>query len=194
LLTNDEWRQKLSRCIDAAGEETRISLVAFVYMPEHVHLLSYPLDPQPNLGLYLARIKQPFSKQIREILVARRSRLLQQLTVRERPGKTCFRFWQEGPGHDRNLFTPDAIRASIDYMHNNPVERDLCRRAIDWMWSSARYYLGEPPGSNFRSCRSSTACRQEHSIERPRKGVPRRSHWQSQWHTLCTGGDRWERR
>jgi hypothetical protein len=48
------------------------------------------------------------------------------LALPERPGKTCFRFWQEGPGHDRNIFAPEAIRASIDYMHKNPVERELC--------------------------------------------------------------------
>jgi putative transposase len=107
------------------------------------------LDPNPNIGLYLARIKQPFSSQIKEILVERRSRLLEQLTVRERPGKMCFRFWQEGPGYDRNLITPESIRASIDYIHKNPVQRGLCRRAIDWIWSSARYYLTEPPKQQF---------------------------------------------
>ena len=31
------------------------------------------------------------------------------------------------------------------YIHNNPVRRGLCRRAVDWKWSSARYYLGTPP-------------------------------------------------
>jgi len=65
LLTNDAWREKLSRPLDAAGAATRINLVAFVFMPEHVHLLTYPLDPNPNIGLYLARIKQPFSSQIK---------------------------------------------------------------------------------------------------------------------------------
>jgi len=26
-------------------------------------------------------------------------------------------------GFDRNLFSPEVIEASIDYMHRNPVER-----------------------------------------------------------------------
>ena len=42
LLTNDAWRQQLARCIDAAGEELDIQLAAFVFMPEHVHLLVVP--------------------------------------------------------------------------------------------------------------------------------------------------------
>lgn len=42
LLTNDIWREGLARYIDSAGEKTGISLAAFVFMPEHVHLLVVP--------------------------------------------------------------------------------------------------------------------------------------------------------
>lgn len=104
LLTNDNWREKLARTIDAANEGLRFQLVAFVFMPEHLHLLTYPLDEKPKFGTWLARVKQPFSKQVKAILIENRSRLLDQLTVRERPGKYCFRFWQEGPGYDRKYF------------------------------------------------------------------------------------------
>ena len=44
LLTNDTWRKLLSESIDVAGEKHRFRLLAFVYMPEHVHLLVHPLD------------------------------------------------------------------------------------------------------------------------------------------------------
>ena len=116
-----------------------MELATFVFMPEHVHLLVNPLQLAPDIGLFLARLKQPFSKQIKQILVESKSPLLDQLTVLERPGKTCFRFWQEGPGYDRNLSNPKAILSSIDYIHTNPVDRGLCKRAADWKWSSARY-------------------------------------------------------
>jgi putative transposase len=95
LLTNDEWRTRLSSCIDEAVLEPNFLLVAFVYMPEHIHLLVLPTQPDPDIGRFLARLKQPFSKQIKSILLEHRSRLLQQLTIRERPGKFCFRYWQE---------------------------------------------------------------------------------------------------
>jgi putative transposase len=148
LLTNDDWRCRLSRCLDQAIQEAAMQLVAFVYMPEHVHLLVYPTG-EANVSRLLGRLKQPFSKEIKQVLVEHRSPLLGKLTVRERPGKTCFRFWQEGPGFDRNLFTPDAIAASIAYIHHNPVARGLCQKAIDWNWSSARYFLCEPPRQQY---------------------------------------------
>jgi putative transposase len=49
LLTNDAWRRQLARCIDAAGEECQIRLAAFVFMPEHVHLLVVPMDHEPAI-------------------------------------------------------------------------------------------------------------------------------------------------
>ncbi|MGD9644179.1 MAG: transposase [Pirellulales bacterium] len=142
LLTNDDLRRRLSRALDAAGVECQVQLCAFVFMPEHVHLLVVPVG-QDSISRYLARIKQPFSKQIKSLLTAASAGLLSRLTVSERPGKSCFRFWQEGSGYDRNLYSPRAIATSIDYIHANPVTRGLCRRAIDWKWSSARFYQVE---------------------------------------------------
>ena len=151
LLTNDDWRKRLSENLDAACEAECFELVAFVFMPEHVHLLVYPRLPDPNIGRFLARVKQPTSKSIKETLIENSSELLHRLTIRERPGKTTFRFWQEGPGFDRNLYSTKAISASIDYFHMNPVNRGLCDKAVDYKWSSARYYLLEPPKQQFPS-------------------------------------------
>jgi putative transposase len=143
LLSNDRWRSCLSASIDAAGESLRIQLVAFVFMPEHVHLLTLPLDNEPQIAGYLAAVKRPVSVQVRDDLEQENSRLLSELTVRERPGKTAFRFWQEGPGYDRNLFDPRAILAAIDYLHANPVRRGLCQTATAWPWSSARWFASD---------------------------------------------------
>lgn len=145
LLTNDDWRGRLARSLDEANREMDIELVGFVFMPEHVHLLVHLTDPDQSIGRYLARIKQPFSQQIKDVLARHRSGLLRRLTVRERPGKVCFRFWQEGSGFDRNLFSPSAIEASLAYIHENPVKRGLCRDVLGWPWSSAWFYLGDPP-------------------------------------------------
>ncbi len=142
LLTNDVWRGILARSLDLACVEEGFDLIAFVFMPEHVHLLVAPQSREAKVSRLLARTKQPTSKQIKALLVQNGSSLFEQLTVRERPGKFCFRFWQEGPGYDRNLFTAKAITASLDYIHENPVKRGLCRRAVDWKWSSARFYMG----------------------------------------------------
>jgi putative transposase len=141
LLTNDTWRRRLSESIDEAMRAFSFRLVAFVYMPEHVHLLVYPTTADPEIDALLAAIKRPYSAAIKKLLVEAKSPLLKKLTVRERPGRTVFRYWQEGPGYDRNLSTEEVVLAAIDYIHLNPVRRGLCTSAADWKWSSARKYL-----------------------------------------------------
>jgi|GEM_PF-6226249 len=57
------------------------------------------------------------------------------------PAVTTFRFWQKGPGYDRNISEPGTLQATIEYIHKNPVRRGLCQAATDWKWSSARRFL-----------------------------------------------------
>ncbi len=56
-------------------------------------------------------------------------------------------FWQTGGGYDRNIYTAKEYEEKFNYIHRNPVQRGLVKRAQDWHWSSARYYLlGEIDG------------------------------------------------
>lgn len=141
LLTNDDRQRLLAETIDRANEGYQFQLVAFVFMPEHIHLLVFPITPKPEIDNFLKAIKRPFSFRIKRQLSGAHDPLLESLMVRERPGVECFRFWQEGPGYDRNLRNEKAVLTAIDYIHNNPVRRGLCERAVDWKWSSARHYL-----------------------------------------------------
>jgi putative transposase len=140
LLTNDTWREMLSRAIDAAGQRHHWRLTAFVFMPEHVHLLWFPLPAASKTEHLLKAIKRPYSYRIKQILAEHCSPLLGRLTIRQRPGVTTFRYWQEGPGYDRNLDNEQSVLAAIQYMHENPVRRGLCRHFLEWQWSSARWY------------------------------------------------------
>ena len=140
LLTGDAWREMLSRAIDAAGQRRHWRLTAFVFMPEHVHLLWFPLPGASKIEHLLKAIKRPYSYRIKQILVQHHSPLLGRLTIRQRPRVTTFRYWQEGPGYDRNLDNEQSVRSAIQYIHENPVRRGLCRNILDWHWSSARWY------------------------------------------------------
>ncbi len=48
LLTNDEWRRMLAESVERAIQGHDFRLVAFVFMPEHVHLLVYPTILSPG--------------------------------------------------------------------------------------------------------------------------------------------------
>jgi len=165
LLTDDSWRKLLCEAIDRAVERHDYRLFAFVLMTEHVHLivqprkallnmpavacgtamLDEPAEASSDIDELLFAIKRPYSYRIKMQLIEEQSPLLKELTIRQRPGVLTFRYWQEGPGYDRNLKTARSIAAAIDYVHMNPVRRGLCERCTDWKWSSARYFL-DPHG------------------------------------------------
>jgi putative transposase len=50
------WREMLAGSIDAACKEERFVLNAFVFMPEHVHLLVLPDDAESNVSRLLVRL------------------------------------------------------------------------------------------------------------------------------------------
>jgi putative transposase len=140
LLDDDKARTLLCQSIDRAIGHHAFGLVAFVLMPEHVHLLVSTLAANPEIDALLFAIKRPFSYRMKQHYELIGSRWQTRLVVRERPGKQAFRFWEEGPGYDRNLSQSAAIVASIEYIHMNPVRRGLVERARDWKWSSCRWY------------------------------------------------------
>src|SRR4051812_6131730 len=71
-------------------------------------------------------------ERVKQLLIAEQSPLVKTLTVQERPGKTAFRFWQEGAGDDRNLKSERALLNSIAYLHDNPVRAGLVTQAREW--------------------------------------------------------------
>ena len=132
------------RGIDRAIPRHDYRLTAFVYMPEHVHLLVLPGPNASTMDRLLKAIKRPYSFRIKRLLEKINSPLLSQLTIRQRPGVETFRYWQEGPGYDRNLDRSETVLAAIDYIHHNPMRRRLVDQSVDWQWSSARWYEGLP--------------------------------------------------
>ncbi len=139
FLLNDAARRTLVvEAIRRASDRLGYATLAFVVMPNHVHCLVRHAD-EHDVSELLYAIKRPSSFRLKQMMpVSERASLV----VRERPGKTAFRFWQEGPGYDRNILE-DTLNASVRYIHLNPVRKELCARAEDWQWSSAPWYARE---------------------------------------------------
>lgn len=57
-----------------------------------------------------------------------------------------FRFWQDGGGYDRNYWSTDEIWNQVNYIHNNPVRRELVDSVTDWKWSSAKDWILDVDG------------------------------------------------
>lgn len=111
-------------------------------MPGHVHLLIWPRRQDYRTASILADIKRPVGQKAIAYLAERAPEFLARLTVKNR-NRTYRRFWQAGPGQDRNVYDAETAHSIIEYIHNNPVRRGLVERPEDWPWSSAADWAGQ---------------------------------------------------
>jgi len=129
--------------IQQARQELQYLLWAYVFMPDHVHLIVLPQERVYNESDFLKRIKEPVSRQAVAFLKQESPDWLERISV-PHGQKTEHHFWQPGRGHDRNIEQSRTLLNMIDYVHENPVRRGLVQRARDWKWSSAGWFEGEP--------------------------------------------------
>ena len=129
----------LAEAIEDARKSLRFSLWAYVFMPEHVHLIVWPHDAQYDIAEIRKAIKAPVGRKAIQYLVAEAPDWIPKIT-RQRGQKTERLFWQSGGGYDRNVVTGATLLKMIDYIHLNPVRRGLVEKPEKWKWSSAAWY------------------------------------------------------
>jgi putative transposase len=98
----------------------RYRLLAWVVMPNHVHVLVQPGVPLAEL---LHTWKSFTGKAINRLLGERGA------------------VWQPDY-YDRFIRDEPHLAAAIAYVENNPVKAGLCTKAEEWRWGSA-YWRGE---------------------------------------------------
>jgi putative transposase len=111
---------------EAALERMRarycFAVLAYVVMPEHVHLLV----SEPKIG----KLDRAIQALKLSVTVRRR----------ERP------FWQ-ARYYDFNVYSAAKHTEKVRYMHRNPVVRGLAEKPEEWAWSSFRHYAAGLEGA-----------------------------------------------
>jgi putative transposase len=97
--------------------ETAFHLLAFVVMPDHIHLVLAPLASR--------RVAQ-----VVQLIKGRFSRRYNAKAGRSGP------LWQSRY-HERTLRSEDELFAAIEYVHRNPLLAGLAWEASAFPWSSA---------------------------------------------------------
>ena len=133
LFNNEIIRDRFVEHLVRVAAKPGVDVLAWVIMPEHVHLVLALEDIEAES--LLRSLKRPFSSEVlarwREIGTPLLAKL------RDRPG--THHFWQKGGGYDRNVIS-DELLEKIRYCHRNPITRGLVQTSVDWKWSSARAY------------------------------------------------------
>ncbi len=103
----------------------RYDCLAYVIMPEHVHVIVVARSETYDISELLRSVKQSVSIKAKHWLMGNDLGWLAKLTLTDGKGNKRFRFWQQGGGYDRNIIKEKTLDRTIDYIHNNPVRRKL---------------------------------------------------------------------
>jgi len=140
VLTNDIYRKSVIRAIESVRTEFGFTILGYVIMPEHIHLVIVPrIDTK--VGEIVGEIKRLSAKEIHKILEQQSNNLLSKLLV-SRNGIEKFALWQR-LCYDHNCRSDSAVWEKVEYCHNNPVKRGLVGEPYQWKWSSFNSYAGK---------------------------------------------------
>ena len=138
FFRNKLFRGFFADAVKLAKEKHPFDIWAYVLMPEHVHMLILPTAKNYSISSITKSIKQSTSRKAINWIKQNKSGFLDKMSVGQKYER--YRFWQDGGGYDRNIFTYKAAKSSVDYIHQNPVRRKLVDSPQLWEYSSFLYW------------------------------------------------------
>ena len=130
--------------INSARRKHEFDLWAYVFMPNHVHLIVCPRAEQYSISSILWSIKQPVARRAIRYLRINHPSSLRLLATGQ--ASNPYQFWQKGGGYDRNIVSVQILIEAVHYIHNNPVRKGLVETPDQWHYSSAADWDGTTSG------------------------------------------------
>ena len=132
LLAKDRTRAWFLDSLRALRQRKSVSVLAYVIMPEHAHVLLVPSPDPLAMEMVSKFLKQSVARRaLHWLRVHDPVWLKKHLQGENAGGRFRYHFWQPGGGYDRNLDRFKTIEAAVDYIHNNPVRRKLAPSPVD---------------------------------------------------------------
>jgi putative transposase len=148
LLIKNKRKQIIINSLKYLVEKNRISLHAFVIMPNHIHLI-FTLSEEEVQEKFQRDFLRFTSQQIIKSMIHGNEED-ELLKYRSTQKDRIYHIWERRPMwiHVENS---KILEQKLDYIHNNPLQKKwkLCNSPEDYEWSSASFYLLEQKTFDF---------------------------------------------
>jgi putative transposase len=140
LFSNPDITTILINSLRYLIESQRITLLAYVIMENHLHLIAVAKDLLAEVAKFKSFIAR---KSIDYYLENNNHFILDQLSTFKLKHKVdrSYQFWQEG-SHPQRIESESILAQKLAYIHDNPVRRGYVELPEHWRYSSARDYAG----------------------------------------------------
>ena len=114
-------------------------------MPTHAHLVIFDVnDDNQRLQRMITAMRQYTGRQLADYCEQKMPKVNGQLINNPQRSDRERQFWQVSR-HPVAIWTEGFWRTKVAYLHDNPRRKGLVHEATAWRFSSAAYWLQEPP-------------------------------------------------
>ena len=145
IFTRKIYRDIIIDSFKYCSNQKGLEIYAYVIMSNHVHLLAR--STKEDLSGTIRDFKRHTSNRILEaVQTSEESRrdwllLIFRYAARKHSRNEKFQVWTH-ENHAEEIFSNKFIEQKIEYIHNNPVRAGFVENPEDYLYSSARCYVG----------------------------------------------------
>jgi len=136
LLSNDRYKDIILDNLAFLVKDGRVYVHAFAIMDNHMHILWHIRSPYSQ-ELVQRDFLRYSSKKIIDDLKKFNPMLLGEFKVNAKD--RAYQIWERN-SLTIDIWSEQVLLQKLEYIHNNPVKAGLCREAVDYKYSSARFY------------------------------------------------------
>ncbi len=137
VFRTDALKLVTCRALDEARGSGGFLIFAYVIMPDHLHLMTNCPGTSADVLRY---VKGLTGRRVIDYLKAHGfESSLAKLRHEQWKRKHSHSLWQQEK-NVLSVFSEAMLMQKVNYIHLNPVRADMCDRAADYHWSSARYW------------------------------------------------------
>jgi len=140
-LTEHEVPETFLKRLDEIRVQNGIGVLAYVIMPDHIHLVLFSPDTRA-LTETVKQLKAQTAEDVLSLWKSRDGAIPARLQIEDPEYPSEHHLWQSGC-EDSNCRGGQSVREKIQHCHTNPVRRGLVREPGEWPWSSYRWFQGE---------------------------------------------------
>ena len=139
LLQMESCKQIVSNSINFLNNKYDAATLAYVIMPNHLHLIIY-FKQRNQLSNWMRDLKKFTSVMIRQ-QIEQSGDLVLLVKIRTPEKKQVFKVWQDR-FDDLHLVNKKVVEQKLEYIHTNPLQEhwNLASKPEDWIHSSAPFY------------------------------------------------------
>jgi REP element-mobilizing transposase RayT len=148
VFTRPVYKHIIVEALKYSQQEKGLIIYAWCLMSNHLHLVA-----EAKEGYHLSDILRDFKKFTSKAIVSeikdnplesRKKWLLSEFEFAGRYKSSIknYKFWQDG-NEAKEIHSTAFLEQKIDYIHENPVKAEIVENREEYMYSSAKNYVGE---------------------------------------------------